>query len=170
MNENLHLGEVITTEQQKDAIHIAVAPVVASQRLAPGQHIGFIGELVGPSKQPIGIVDPFLSGPVFKGDKFWMFLYPGTISSLRHDWTHPAFTARGTSEEWLRRFAEDRADLSYQELMDGAEAYLKHGDYLIDGGKWEGFDVPDEFWDHYEIVKQVAVPEDQRGSFFSCSC
>lgn len=114
--DDLQLGQIITETRyneggvHRDAVHIAVAPVVASERLAPGQDIGFVGDgldLVryaspynfGPRTaeslqyvQPIGIVDPFLRGPVFEGDRFWMWLYPNTITSLRHDWTHPAFT------------------------------------------------------------------------------
>ena len=35
------LGELITGTFFRDAIHIAVAPVIANEELQPGQHIGF---------------------------------------------------------------------------------------------------------------------------------
>lgn len=42
---DLKLGEVITdTSQQRDAIHIAVAPVIAAKQLHAGQHVGFVSE------------------------------------------------------------------------------------------------------------------------------
>lgn len=93
MSESLGLGKLITTEQHRDAIHIAVAPVTAAAHLQPGQHVGLDakGEACALKVQPIGIVDPFLQGAVAKGQRFWLFLYPGSITSLRHEWTHPAF-------------------------------------------------------------------------------
>jgi hypothetical protein len=93
------LGSLITDgDRRRDAIHVAVAPVTAAEPLAPGQHVGFVPanqtETVGPTDRPIGIVDPFLTAPVEPGQRFWLFLYPNTVTSLRHVWTHPAFTAR----------------------------------------------------------------------------
>ena len=94
-------------DRRRDAIHIAVAPVTAAVRLAPGQHVGLVRdddlELVGPCERTIGVVDPFLAAEVEPGQRFWLFLYPGTITGLRHVWTHPAFTAAAAAvKEKLR--------------------------------------------------------------------
>jgi hypothetical protein len=120
-----------------------------------------------------------LKAPVFEGQRFWLVVYPRQIQSLRHVWTHPAFKDEDGSlesspsviaaKEWLNNFA-GKAEISYERLMRGARDYVESGEYLIDGGKWEGFDVPDEFWSHYEAVTGERVAEDDRGSFFSCSC
>jgi hypothetical protein len=88
------LGKLIEGDERRDAVHVAVAPVTAGERLSPGQHVGFVGERVGVAGRPIGVVDPFPTADVKEGERFWLFLYPGTITSLRHVWTHPAFTPR----------------------------------------------------------------------------
>src|SRR5688572_7679973 len=98
MEQTPRLGQLIEDgDRRRDAIHIAVAPVTAAERLAPGQHVGFVRErdleLVGSCDNPLGVVDPFLTEEVEAGQRFWLFLYPGTVTSLRHIWTHPAFTA-----------------------------------------------------------------------------
>jgi hypothetical protein len=93
------LGNLIADdERRRDAVHIAIAPVTAAGTLTPGQHVGFVSEgdveTVGVSECPIGVVDPFLREPVRKGQRFWLFLYPNTITGLRHVWTHPAYQAQ----------------------------------------------------------------------------
>jgi hypothetical protein len=84
-------------DRRRDAIHVAVAAVTAAVRLVAGQHVGLVQEanleLVGPCDRNIGIVDPFLPGAVEPGQRFWLVLYPGTITGLRHVWTHPVFQA-----------------------------------------------------------------------------
>lgn len=86
------LGKLIEGTAYRDAVHIAVAPVVADNCLSPGEHVGIrdgrVSELFLPH---VGVVDPFLRQDVSKEDRLYLFLYPNTITSLRHVWSHPAF-------------------------------------------------------------------------------
>ena len=92
------LGQLIVDgERRRDAIHVAVAPVTAATTLTPGQHVGLVSEatpdLVGPTDDNIGIVDPFLTADVEPGQRFWLFLHPNTVTGMRHIWSHPSFRA-----------------------------------------------------------------------------
>lgn len=93
--EQAKLGQLIDETAQRDAIHIAIAPVVAGMDLEPGQRVGFFkgNEIVtGVSGVPsVGIIDPFLKETVKAGQRCWLFLFPNTVTSLRHEWTHPLF-------------------------------------------------------------------------------
>lgn len=92
------LGTIIDNTAARDAIHLAVEPVIAGENLHPGDHIflrdgkayGAIGEKL------LGIVDPFLTVPVAKGERFWLIVYPRQITSLRHVWEHPSFPGEAT--------------------------------------------------------------------------
>lgn len=93
MNEP-NIGQLCDDLAKRDAIHVAVAPVIAGEALAPGDHVGRSIGGVFFILSPInclGIVDPFLKSQVKKGEKFWLFLYPKSTTSLRHVWEHPAF-------------------------------------------------------------------------------
>lgn len=88
----------------RDAVHVALAPVEADCEMAPGDRV-FLrdGKAIAwcddSDPAPIGIVDPFLDQRhnVQKGQRFWLFLFPGTITGLRHQWTHPAFARKAPS-------------------------------------------------------------------------
>jgi ABC-type nitrate/sulfonate/bicarbonate transport system substrate-binding protein len=87
------VGKLIDSDARRDAIHVAVAPVEAAEDLQPGQHVGLVAGLASGTVAAIGVVDPFLTEAVRKGQRFWLFLYPNTVTTLRHVWTHPAFMA-----------------------------------------------------------------------------
>ena len=93
-----NLGEIPGEDARRDAVHIAVAPVVAGEMLLVGERVGLRedGKAVQESEdaKAIGIVDPFLIESIGEGQRFWLFLFPGTITDLRHVWSHPAFKAR----------------------------------------------------------------------------
>lgn len=78
-------------EWQRDAIHVAVMPVTAAERLFPGQRVGVLpdGTASISAGKKIGIVDPFLQKPVQPGERLWLCLFPRTITSLKHVWEHP---------------------------------------------------------------------------------
>lgn len=184
--EPLKIGKLIEANDGRDAIHVAIAPVIATEQLAPGQHVelaGSDGAARAASKSAIGIVDPFLLGPVFPGERFYMFLYPSTVTSLRHEWTHPAFGAvaesaqaepqdkKAASEKWLREFAA-KCDCGYNMLLEAANLWLDDEEYTTQLGSssWrDNFEDAEGFWHHFEIVTGRKV-EDHTATFFSCSC
>lgn len=176
------IGKLVDGRGEPDAIHVATMPVTAAEALKPGQHIGFKDEyrVTGDPPAPyklLGIVDPFLKADVVEGQRFFMLLYPNTITGLRHVWTHPDIAASGigvgsASERWLRDFATD-VGADYHEMMHVAASHCdenhRFGDYLCEGGKWEGQSTPEEFWTHYAAVTGK-VPTGGPTGIFSCSC
>jgi hypothetical protein len=172
----------------RDAVHVAVVSCVADEKLAAGQDVGFLtgvapnGERIAGSKHAnelIGIVDPFLKSPVWPNQRFWLFLYPRTITSLRHQWTHPAFPEDATntayappsqkleSEQWLRDFV-NRSDCPDYETTLALAVNNHEDDYLLVSGSDAHGEIPGEFWRHVEIVTGRKI--EKRPTYFSCSC
>lgn len=172
------LGTIINENEKRDAIHLAVEPVIAGHYLRAGDHVGFLADgRVGVCDKPLGIVDPFLVNPVEAGERFWLVVYPRQIKSLRHVWEHPDFPSDlvKKSEQWIRDYAEELG-LGYGSLMQGAENYIYSreqgdwGEYLSYGGLLEGVSTQPEFWEHYSNVTGKELNPDHKDNFFSCSC
>lgn len=178
------LGRLIEEGAQRDAIHIAVAPVRASMALEAGELIGLIEgsqELVGtvePSRC-IGIVDPFLKRNVRTGDRFWMFLLPNTITSLRHNWTHPAFEAepestKSASERWMLAWAVKNMSEDWYGDGEKRSAEVAYADAIEAGrshniGPYEDARdrINDEWWSHWEAITGESA---DRETYFRCAC
>lgn len=168
----IEIGKIINNKQEKDAIHVAVAPVIAYHDLMPGEHIGFIkddnrtvGSMAG---KKLGIVDPYLTEAVNKGQQFWMFLYPNTITSLRHDWIHPEFNEQASrvkeSQEWIENWAAQYG-MSYDYAMEcGNKRDFFLGEVYYD-------QISPEFWSHFEIITgQIISTEVRNETYFHCAC
>ncbi len=182
--ERLGIGELISGNQQKDAIHVAITPVITGKLMKPGTHVRVKDGVAFPAeKDAIGIIDPFLKTQnIGKDSRVWLFLYPGSVISLRHDWTHLAFISEETkkaSEEWLINFCDTHDCPSYETVMAAIrgevheiEYYGRSSEYNDEYLHFNGSDahssIPDEFWTHVEIV--LGRKPDYRPKYFSCSC
>lgn len=180
------IGMLIPENSGRDAIHLAVEPVVAGERLAPGQHIGFLpdGTVGTKATELLGIVDPFLAAALFPGDRFWLVVYPRTITSLRHVWAHPSFAAaeistaavppKSASEAWMRDWAMDNMSEDYYgdgHTITPESAYenaITAGRDLHIGPYESARDrIDNVWWDHWE---NITGEKGQRDGYFSCSC
>lgn len=96
-------GKVIPDGENpgRDAVHVAVAPVTLEHDMSPGTHVALSdgGKVYEVVEGGIGIVDPFIRDNLKKGDRCYVFLYPGTITGLRHVWVHPAFAPKPAVKE-----------------------------------------------------------------------
>ncbi len=189
---DVKIGQLITGDAQRDAIHVAIAPVVAGETLLAGQHVRIDGAgkcyrcVEGTAAKEcfhiktIGIVDPYLTVRVLPGERFYLFLYPNTVTSLRHEWTHPAFgpESEEAARERLQAFAvslrrgqrdEERdADWVISTLRDTLKGDSYVGDY-DDQAAFNG--QSDALWNDYEIVTGDRVPREKREDvYFSCNC
>lgn len=165
---DIKLGELITGDGQRDAIHVALAPVTANERLRPGQHVGFAykhsTELVGISQDPIGIIDPFLERSVERVERCYLLLYQNTVTGMRHQWEHPAFGSpdADVSRQWLEDLA-DEIGFGYDWLLEGiAEGSINTRDREVYGAR-ESEDIRR----HYENVTGLSAP---REIHFRCAC
>lgn len=176
------LGQLCTGDEERDAVHVAVVPMEAAGPLAPGSHVNERGALVAPGTG-IGIVDPFLKDRVKRGQKFWLFLYPGTVISLRHHYRHPVLDHEEIRRETIEKLAHpskkrleeiaEELGISYDELMSGMETYLRTGEPVVtDGWKMMNPEPPEDFWEHYELVtgKKVPASKKDKDAVFSCAC
>lgn len=181
------LGAIIGANEARDAIHLAVEPIEAMEKLMPGEDVGIVdGKASKWAAKRVGIVDPFLKGMVEKGERFWLVVYPRQITSLRHVWTHPDFEAvadiseasndaKSVSEAWMKEWAVQHMSEDYYGDYDKplppetAYAYAIDAGHNLSVGPYEDarVHINQEWWTHWErITGQVG----QRDEYFSCAC
>ena len=171
-------------DQHRDAVHIAVMPVVAGEPIRPGERLRIkfgtddvvlCGEY---NDDYVGRADPFIEAYEIKtGEKFWMWLRPGTITGLRHEWTHRTIDAEkkplSDSETWLREFAE-KWNFNYNAMIEAAQ---EKGSYITARGRdlhsANELDEGDEelFWYHIsKLTGKKFNTEHKKGFCWSCTC
>lgn len=175
------LGQIIEGPARRDAIHIAVFPATACERLSPGEHVGFPNpgdpEKVGKCEKPLGVVDPFLARDVEAGERFWLFLYPKSVTGLRHAWEHPAFPSsdeRGgipesadlgsarydAARKWLLDLCEGREEDESADsaCLVGVRTLIRLGAAALHSHRLRRADhefhsIPDEAWDSSLVLE-----------------
>lgn len=177
----------------RDAIHLAVEPVVAGSRLKAGERIKVEDGKAVPAEddEAIGIVDPFVDGVIRPGQRFWLVVLPRTITSLRHVWSHPLFPeepasayhadaddhyvadAKSVSEKWMREWAVKHVGYDYYGdgniSEESAYAFAIGAGENVHIGPYESAReyIDSEWWDHWETL---TGKRGKRGDYFSCSC
>jgi|SRR5579859_267303 len=180
MSNELKLGSLIEPgrEVNRDAVHVAVAPVEAGETLLRGERV-FLKNGMAYGGTPslgeyVGIVDPFLAVEFATvGTRFWLYLFPGSITSLRHEWTHPALESESapSPRDWLERFAAS-VGISYDELVVAGtkascgEWYIQRGSESL-RDKISDPETRDSFWRNFTAVTGL---KENRSGGFSCSC
>lgn len=127
------MGAVLPDEAGgRDAVHVAVFSAFSMRDLSPGERLAIVRknetdtEVTSVTTDEVAIADPFISGTIPAGNRFWAYLMPRTITALSHRWSHPSFETTASvytppsqkliaeewirdyikSEEWLENFAE----------------------------------------------------------------
>lgn len=121
------LGTILKPGEKRDAIHLAVEPVTAGEKLYPGDHVTIKDGIAmeAPIGKGQGVVDPFLPDVVRQGQLFWFVMYPRQVHSLRHVWTHPDFPDEaGTPAPAKRDDARDTAYAMNVRALENAKAVV----------------------------------------------
>lgn len=185
------LGKKIKKSKgQKDAIHIAVVPLIAGERLYKGHKIKlkFNTDNVAldasyDEENAFGIVDPFLDEySVEAGQEFYGLVFPGTVTGMRHEWQHPKFGIAKREldehEAWIRDFC-DRWKFDYDELISTALSKSDNSEYdryIVAQGRdlhsrEELGEDHDLFWGHLEgMMSKKFDAEHRKGMGWSCTC
>jgi len=172
------LGTIIGAGEKRDAIHLAVEPVTAGQTLLPGNHVKFNKDgfaVVADPSQGIGIVDPFLTDVIDKGERFWLVVYPRQITTLRHVWEHPAFPSsdkltKSLAETWLRNFAANSEVPGFEDMIAVTARAAREGDGWVTFGDEANGEIPAEYWDYLEVYLDEKFGDAAKPEYFSCAC
>lgn len=185
MESDVNLGGTPSKYADRDAVHVAVIPMEAGEDLVQGAHVSVVDGKCFMAGTHVGIVDPYRRDAVKKGERFWLCLYPKSVTSLRHHWTCPAIPVSSKeeaaaekldSERWLRAYAErlkpytvdhGGKDAAFNALLDD----LQRGEIFAHGSDLHGYyelDDPDDLRFHAE--RYLGIRINWSNFSFSCSC
>lgn len=170
---------------ERDAIHVAVLPVIAGEGMYRNGKVRLADcgtAYRGEYNDCIGVVNPFRDGRVEKGDRFWLFLTPNTVTGMRHHWKHPVvdreIPPRDEHEQWLRDFSS-RWNFNWDEMIQAAMSSEDYDSYeRIITAVGHDLHSPEElgedlrlFWYHMEKFTGEDFSEAHRsGVHWSCTC
>lgn len=184
---NVQLGQKITSAAERDAVHVALIPLVIGKedylhqgslfRIKYGTHnVALRGHT---REDSLGVIDPFLDEYLSEGDRCWGVLFPNMVTGMRHHWFHPAFDNVGVPknihESWLRDFA-CRWNFDWDELMAAATDTDEDWRYVVARGtdlhsKGELGEDHSLFWHHLEaFLDRTFTDEEKDGMGWSCTC
>lgn len=182
------LHTIPTKYSQRDAIHMAIVPLIAGDDLYGGQFFRLkyktnnVALRAQNENDGLGIVNPFEKRSWLReGDSFWGILTPESITEMRHHWYHPAFDdtqseGMNPHEEWIRNFACDW-NFNYDDLIREASIQDETDWRFITANgidlhsKGELGEDHDKFWYHLEQLTGKKFDDDHRDNFhWSCSC
>lgn len=179
---DIRFGQLIYGYQQRDAVHVAVTPITAGAQLKPGEWVCVKDGLAHKrgtwrDGELIGFVDPCLTEDVMIGERFWLWLQPGSITSLRHNWTHPAIPEQApTSAEKqaamkrMGEIGEHIGGFSAEEMLQYYADVAKSGGGCLPNDI-DNYDAPADFWELGEMLTGLSVSPSQREDhYFRCAC
>ena len=175
------MGRIHKTDLGRDAVHVAVLSCTATNRMPPGAKVvvshGNYVRTALTHETAVGVIDPFIKTRAIEpGWRVWVFLYPNTITGLKHQWSHPVIDnlqPPDLSMKWIEKFASAISQ-SYPALMDAAQRYGQNGDWTSDNNenyKNVDYHVWAVFWRHFSIVTGEELrPNLSNSCPYTCSC
>ena len=173
---NINLGTSPTESDTRDAIHIALAPIIAGEDLYPGNHIEMgkdgLGHIAKEPNTAIGIADPFMTRTILKGERFWLCLYPQTVTDMKHHWSHPAFLPVAELPDVLKaKEVISNIASSYGVRVDELIEAAQSGEGYCFGNDISYGDFEDDFWNAIETITGKQFNEIHRSdTTFRCAC
>ena len=148
MNETV-LGKLAEESGIRDAIHVATITAVAAHELRPGDRVGLTGRNEAAyNVNVIGIVDPFLTEFVKKGQVFQLCLFPRSTVNLRHSWQHPMLDNVQQPSTAYAKIKEKFAKLSKIEPATNIPKYEpEEEEELVQKKTYEASDI-EAAWEH----------------------
>lgn len=173
-----NLGQKLIGGEVRDAIHVAIIPVVARQDLNPGEHVGLDKNYIegygvtNYSTPKVGIIDPYITEPIKKGDLVYLCLYPNTVEDMTHSWKHHLFKKDIVNEKHDTQYKleqllrESNCHISIAELIKG----IQNNDSI-----WVGDDdsldgMNDNKFEILDLVEELTSTKAGDDVYFRCAC